>query len=153
MKIPPGTGNIGPDQEPVPGEDDHIDHADLAILSDLLDVYNVLDPMPEILPDVILFALEAHDVDAELARLVESELVGAGTRAVEHARSVTFSSDHLTVMVAVHPNPDGTVRLDGWAAPGATCGPRSAPGTPLWTRCATPTAASSSTRYPPVPPS
>ena len=118
MKIPPGTGNIGPDQEPVPGEDDHIDHADLAILSDLLDVYNVLDPMPEILPDVILFALEAHDVDAELARLVESELVGAGTRAVEHARSVTFSSDHLTVMVAVHPNPDGTVRLDGWAAPG-----------------------------------
>ena len=44
MKIPPGTGNIGPDQEPVPGEDDHIDHADLALLSDLLDVYNVAGP-------------------------------------------------------------------------------------------------------------
>ena len=121
MKIQPGSGGFGPEDGPVTGEDQPLDRDDLALLADLVAVYDAIDPMPEILPDVILFALEAHDVDAELARLVDSELelVGAGgTRAVEHARSVTFSSDHLTVMLAVHPNVDGTVRLDGWAAPG-----------------------------------
>lgn len=113
--------NPEPQEGPVPGETASMDRKDLELLADIAALYDIADPMPEILPDVILFALEMHDVDAELARLVDSELelVGAGgTRAVEHARSVTFSSDHLTVMVAVHPNPDGSVRLDGWAAPG-----------------------------------
>ena len=42
----------------------------------------------------------------------------SGTRSVEHARRVTFASDSLTVMVVVNPQRDGSVRLDGWAAPG-----------------------------------
>ncbi|MBO8905159.1 hypothetical protein INO84_14525, partial [Staphylococcus aureus] len=77
--------------------------------------------MPPMLPDLVLFGLDGHDLEAEFARLVESELAvagAAGTRSVEHARRVTFASDNLTVMVVVNPQRDGKVRLDGWAAPG-----------------------------------
>lgn len=98
-----------------------MDVTDLELLSDIVDIYDTLDPMPEMLPDVILFALHSEDLDAEMARLVESEFGLVGTRSsaqVEHARRVTFSSEHLTVMVAVEPQDDGQVRLDGWAAPG-----------------------------------
>jgi hypothetical protein len=100
---------------------DPMDRYDLELLTDLVDIYDKLDPMPEMLPDVILFALGASDLDAEMARLVESErgLVGTrGSAQVEHARRVTFSSEHLTVMVAVEPQSGDSVRLDGWAAPG-----------------------------------
>lgn len=111
-----------------------LDRADLRLLGDLAAIYDVVDPMPSLLPDLVLFSLDglgavgdgvpggpAIDLDVELARLVESELAGlgpAGTRSVEHARRVTFASDNLTVMVVVHPHRDGSVRLDGWAAPG-----------------------------------
>lgn len=98
-----------------------MDIHDLELLSDIVGIYDTLDPMPEMLPEVILFALHSEDLDAEMARLVESESGLVGTRSsaqVEHARRVTFSSEHLTVMVAVEPHDDGHVRLDGWAAPG-----------------------------------
>src|SRR6478736_3158801 len=84
-------------------------------------IFDAVDPMPEMLPELVLFGLDAHDLEAEFARLVESELAVAGavgTRSVEHARRVTFASDNLTVMVVVYPQRDGKVRLDGWAAPG-----------------------------------
>ena len=105
-------------------EDDHtapMDRSDLRILADLQAIYDTVDPMPQMLPELVLFGLEAQDLEAEFARLVESELAVAGavgTRSVEHARRVTFASDNLTVMVVVNPQRDGRVRLDGWAAPG-----------------------------------
>jgi hypothetical protein len=98
-----------------------MDRADLRILSDLLAIYDTVDPMPEMLPDLVIFGLDTQSLDAEFARLVESELSvsgASGTRSVEHARRVTFASDSLTVMVVVNPQRDGSVRLDGWAAPG-----------------------------------
>jgi len=98
-----------------------MDRVDLRILTDLLAIYDATDPMPEMLPDLVLFGLGVHDLDAEFASLVESELAESGvsgTRSVEHARRVTFASDSLTVMVVVNPQLDGSVRLDGWAAPG-----------------------------------
>lgn len=104
------------DGAPVP-----MDRADLRILADLQAIYDAVDPMPEMLPELVMFGLEALDFEAEFARLVESELAvsgAAGTRSVEHARRVTFASDNLTVMVVVNPQRDGRVRLDGWAAPG-----------------------------------
>ncbi|WP_420124216.1 hypothetical protein [Nakamurella sp.] len=104
------------DDRPVP-----MDRADLRILADLQAIYDTVDPMPQMLPDLVLFGLQAQDFDAEFARLVESELAvsgATGTRSVEHARRVTFASDNLTVMVVVNPQRDGRVRLDGWAAPG-----------------------------------
>lgn len=99
-----------------------MDRRDLELLSDLVEIYDAIDPMPEMLPEVILFGLGTSDLDAEMARLVESENALVGTRSgvpeVEHARRVTFSSEHLTVMVAVERLDNGKVRLDGWAAPG-----------------------------------
>jgi hypothetical protein len=102
-----------------------MDRSDLELLTDVVDLYDELDPMPDMLPDLVLFALEAADqcadLDAELARLIEAEMaVPVGARAVEQARRVTFSSEHLTVMIAVQDLGDGTVRLDGWAAPGGS---------------------------------
>jgi hypothetical protein len=108
--------DAGDDGVPVP-----MDRADLRILADLQAIYDAVDPMPEMLPELVMFGLEALDFEAEFARLVESELAvsgAAGTRSVEHARRVTFASDNLTVMVVVNPQRDGRVRLDGWAAPG-----------------------------------
>ena len=55
-----------------------MDRADLRILSDLLAIYDTVDPMPEMLPDLVLFGLDAQSLDAEFARLVESELSVSG---------------------------------------------------------------------------
>ena len=98
-----------------------MDERDLEILGSLVDIYDQLDPMPTMLPDVVLFGLQVADLDAEMARLVDSELSlsGAdGTRSVEHAQRVTFTSESLTVMISVEQQPDHALRLDGWAAPG-----------------------------------
>lgn len=98
-----------------------MDRRDLEILGSLVDIYDRLDPMPEMLPDVVLFGLQIADLDAEMARLVDSELTlsgGAGTRSVEHSQRVTFTSDSLTVMISVEHQTDEILRLDGWAAPG-----------------------------------
>ncbi len=103
------------------GQRDWMDQRDLDILSDLLGIYDTLDPMPDMLPEVVLFGLQIADLDAEVARLVETEMSPAGasgTRSVEHAKRVTFSSDSLTVMISVQAQPDHALRLDGWAAPG-----------------------------------
>lgn len=103
-----------------PASHQPMDLSDLDLLSDLVGVYDAFDPMPPMLPDVVLFALGATDLDGEMARLVESDagLVGTRGRPIEHARRVTFASDSLTVMIAVDPQAGGTVRVDGWAAPG-----------------------------------
>lgn len=107
------------------GEGGPMDRSDLELLTDILDLHEALDPTPAELPDLVLFALEAADLsadlDTELARLIDQELaVPAGARAVEQARRITFSSDHLTVMIAVEMQGDGTIRMDGWAAPGGS---------------------------------
>lgn len=98
-----------------------MDVRDLEILGSLVDLYDLLDPMPDMLPDVVLFGLQIADLDAEMARLVDSELNlsgTAGTRSVEHARRITFTSESLTVMISVEQQPDHLLRMDGWAAPG-----------------------------------
>ena len=98
-----------------------MDRLDLSILGTLVDIYDRLDPMPDMLADVVLFGLEIADLDAEMARLVDSELSlsGAdGTRSVEHAKRITFSSENLTVMISVEQQSENEIRLDGWAAPG-----------------------------------
>ena len=128
VRLPDLLGGLdldaGFDWDDTPEEDAAVapmDRADLRILADLQAIYDAVDPMPAMLPDLVLFGLDGHDLEAEFARLVESELAvagAAGTRSVEHARRVTFASDNLTVMVVVNPQRDGKVRLDGWAAPG-----------------------------------
>lgn len=105
------------DSEPAAG----MDTVDLELLTDLLAIHEAFDPTPAMLPDLVLFGLQVFDLDVELARLVESETSlasAASVRSVEQARRVTFTSDNLTVMIAVQDKGDGSVRLDGWSAPG-----------------------------------
>ena len=46
--FPIGMDDIDPANEPM-------DRADLRILADLLAIYDTVDPMPEMLPDLVLF--------------------------------------------------------------------------------------------------
>ena len=38
-------------------------------------------------------------------------------RGKEQARTITFDSDSLTIMIRIDANRDGSVRVDGWLAP------------------------------------
>jgi hypothetical protein len=75
------------------------------------------DPVPADLADRVSVALAMSDLDAELLELVEGMLSSAGARGEERTRTVTFSSETLSVMVTIDAGPGG-VRLDGWIADG-----------------------------------
>jgi hypothetical protein len=59
-------------------------------------------------------------VEVELARRTEDELVGSGARAAaERTRTITFEAESRTVMITIGERPDGLLRVDGWLAPAA----------------------------------
>ena len=102
-------------------ESSDIDAADIAALSMLRDIYALGDPVPPGLVERVKFAITLDDLEAEVARLQREavpELVARSSEDVM-AKTVTFTSDSLTTMVTITPLPEGGVRLDGWAAPGA----------------------------------
>jgi hypothetical protein len=101
-------------------ENEPLDERDLLILSELRELFDAADPVPATLTARVCFALELEDIDAEVSLLHESwDLVGAGTRGDGESRTVTYDSEHLTIMVTLTPAGDGTYRLDGWLAPPA----------------------------------
>ncbi len=95
--------------EPGPG--------DVATIDTLRRMWELRDPVPDDLADRVAFVLSMENLDAELMLLAE-ELQPAGTRAEDRARNVTFSSEHLSVMVTIT-DEDPAVRLDGWIGEGA----------------------------------
>jgi hypothetical protein len=103
--------NPGSGEAPLDGED-------VALLDRIAALYARVDPVPPDLADRIDLALSLADLDSELARLEEDLLAPAGARSVEHARSVTFASTNLTVMVTITALAPDRYRLDGWCAPG-----------------------------------
>lgn len=86
-------------------------------------MWEQLDPPPADLADRVLFALELEDLDTEfeLLRLTERSDALAGVRArrgsTSDATHITFSGEHLTVMLAVASLDTDGRRLDGWLAP------------------------------------
>jgi hypothetical protein len=60
-------------------------------------------------------------LNTEVATLTQLDMATAGARSAttEAVRTITFTSDSLTTMVTLTPLGDGTIRVDGWAAPGA----------------------------------
>jgi hypothetical protein len=98
--------------------DEPLDDLDLALLDDVRDLYQAVDPMPADLPERIRFSLALRGLEVEVARLTaEEDLPVLATRAVEQSRTVTFDSDSLTIMIRIDLNTDGTARVDGWLAP------------------------------------
>lgn len=97
---------------PTRGEDD-------GLVDALRQTWMRTDPVPAGLVDRVLFAIGLEGLDAELAVLVDSSLVGAraAARPEEAARTITFSSTSLTATITISDSPGGGSRVDGWLAP------------------------------------
>ncbi|HZL75184.1 MAG TPA: hypothetical protein VFB83_07390 [Propionibacteriaceae bacterium] len=106
-------------EESLAAED--LDPSDLALLNSIRSYYDEHDPVPEGLVERIEFEITLDALRTEVATLTRLDMAAAGTRgaATETVRTITFSSQSLTTMVSLTPLEDGTVRVDGWAAPGA----------------------------------
>jgi hypothetical protein len=96
-----------------------LDPTDFAILNSLRAFYDENDPVPDGLVERIQFEITLDALHAEVATLTQLDLASSGTRsaATESVRTITFSSESLTTMVTLTQEPDGQVRVDGWAAP------------------------------------
>ena len=98
-----------------------LNHEDMALLNSLRAYYDEHDPVPDGLVERIQFELTLDALQAEVATLTQLDLAGAGARsaATESVRTITFTSESMTTMVTITPDGEGSVRVDGWAAPGA----------------------------------
>ena len=96
-----------------------LDSTDAALLNSLRAHFDEHDPVPEGLVDRIEFELTLDALHAEVATLITMDLATTHVRsaATEDVRTITFTSESMTTMVTLTPQPDGTVRVDGWAAP------------------------------------
>lgn len=101
----------------MPGGEQVMTAADAESLDTLRRMWELRDPVPADLTERVRFVLAMEDLDAELMLLAE-DLQLAGSRSEDRARSVTFSSEHLSVMVTITDDDPG-VRLDGWVGDGA----------------------------------
>ena len=98
-----------------------LDAEDSALLDSLRAYYEERDPVPDGLVERIQFELTLDALQAEVATLTQLDLASAGARSsgTESVRTVTFTSESMTTMVTITPDGEGSVRIDGWAAPGA----------------------------------
>ena len=94
---------------------------DVALLEQLATLWARHDPLPAGLAERLEFALTLDALETEVATLTLVDLAASGSRAgqTEAVRTVTFTSETLDTMVTLTDAPDGTVRVDGWIAPGA----------------------------------
>jgi len=94
---------------------------DLALLERLSTLWAQHDPVPPGLAGRIEFALTLDALETEVATLTQPDLAASGSRSgdTEAVRTVTFTSETLDTMVTLTDAPDGTVRVDGWIAPGS----------------------------------
>ncbi len=98
-----------------------LDADDFALLNSLRAYYDEHDPVPDGLVGRIQFELTLDALHAEVATLTQLDLADAGARSTETeaVRTITFTSESITTMVTLTPEGEGSVRVDGWAAPGA----------------------------------
>lgn len=98
-----------------------LDDADEALLAAIAALYTEADPVPEGLIERIQFELTLDALQAEVATLTQLDLAASGTRSAstEEVRTITFTAEAVTTLVTISPQPEGSVRVDGWAVPGA----------------------------------
>jgi hypothetical protein len=99
-----------------------LDATDVALLAEIAELYDAVDPVPAGLTDRLAFSLALDEVYAEVAAVtrVTTDLAGVRSEQADvRTQTMSFSAESLTIMVTVtHTGPD-TVRLDGWVAPAA----------------------------------
>jgi len=98
-----------------------LDGSDAIVLSMIADLYSYLDPVPADLVDRLQFSITLDALNAELAELQQLPEAALASRAEQASvvKTLTFTSDSLTTMVAISPDGPDRVRIDGWIAPGA----------------------------------
>jgi hypothetical protein len=102
---------------------EQLDSVDESLLAQIAEAYAALDPVPEGLVGRIQFAITLDALQVEVATLTQLDLAGSGARSggptAGTARTVTVTAESVTTWLTISPQPDGTVRVDGWAVPGA----------------------------------
>ncbi len=93
-----------------------LDELDDEILGQIRQSWNTMDPPPADLDARVRFAIGLEELNFEVARLQGESFAGSGARTAEHARTIMFDCDSLSVMVSVLASDSG-VRVDGWVAP------------------------------------
>jgi hypothetical protein len=97
-----------------------LDGSDAKVLSMIADLYELLDPVPHDLVERLQFSITLDALNAELAelqQLPEAELAARSSEQASVVKTLTFTSDSLTTMVAISPDGPDRVRIDGWIAP------------------------------------
>ena len=105
---------------------DAIDERDLAALLAMRDLWSVADPVPEGLAERMKFGITVHALHAEVAELMDSELLatrGVGATATPGytpTESVTFTAASVSLMVtaSVLESDAARVTIDGWVTKG-----------------------------------
>lgn len=89
------------------------------LLDQLRAMWSRRDPVPVDLVDRVLFAVWLEDLDTEVEMLTMTEQADdlVGVRATQTARTVTFSTDDLAILITVSDRPQGRRRVDGWVTP------------------------------------
>lgn len=83
---------------------------DHALYAELREMWERADPMPADLPDRVIAALAAEDLDLELITLTAAESLAVRGE----AQVLECRTDALTLVVWISDEPDGTRRIDGW---------------------------------------
>lgn len=89
------------------------------LLDQLRAMWERRDPVPADLVERVMFAVWLEDLDTEVEMLTMTEGAGdlVGVRATQTARTVTFSTDELSILITVSDRPEGRRRVDGWVTP------------------------------------
>jgi hypothetical protein len=104
----------------VNGADAPLDATDATLLARIAELDSRVDPVPDGLVERSLFAMTLASLEAEVMELqiVEAPAGSVRSDAPVETRTITFTHERLTVMIALSAGSEpGTVRVDGWLAP------------------------------------
>jgi hypothetical protein len=99
--------------------DGPLDDQDLALLVELRELYERVDPVPSGLVEQAQFALTLESFDIEVLRPRSAGQLALATRGEEQSRTITFDTETLTIMISISATGLDQVRIDGWLAPPA----------------------------------
>lgn len=91
---------------------------DISLVRALRDMWEDRDPVPAGLVDRIEFTLALEDLEFDLLALSQEMREPVAARGEDRVRTITFSSENLSVMINIDEGKDGAVRLDGWIGEG-----------------------------------